>query len=255
MLDFILKVVSGRILAPFLMKMNSVPLADTALTQLKASYIVTVGLGRLSMDTAGKQLLRLLIMRTIRKKRESEPTDSLPAEKNALPAKWQEWIELNSAKLLNYARQQTRCEHDAEDVLQDSIARMWKLRDRCPNGVPAMSFAYQTIRCRAIDVGRQLDRRSAREDVTCQLLKTERGEWFEDNIVEKRENAVMLGKALRALPSKLREVIELKIWGGLTFAQIAKKVGAPLNTVTSRYRYALAHLRREVVPMQLDVSS
>ncbi|MDA0813671.1 MAG: RNA polymerase sigma factor [Verrucomicrobia bacterium] len=179
----------------------------------------------------------------------------MPADKNAIPAKWQEWIELNNAKLLNYARQQTRCEHDAEDVLQDAIARMWKLRDRCPDGVPAMSFAYQTIRCRAIDIGRQLDRRSIREDVTYQLQDTERGEWFEDNVVEKREIAVMLGQALRALPSKLREVIEVKIWGGLTFAQIAKKVGAPLNTVTSRYRYALAHLRRQVVPLQLDTRS
>ena len=118
-----------------------------------------------------------------------------------------------------------------------------------------MSFAYQTIRCRAIDIGRQLDRRSIREDVTYQLQDTERGEWFEDNVVEKREIAVMLGQALRALPSKLREVIEVKIWGGLTFAQIAKKVGAPLNTVTSRYRYALAHLRRQVVPLQLDTRS
>lgn len=166
---------------------------------------------------------------------------------------WQAWIEKNSAKLLNYARQQTRCEHDAEDVLQDAIARMWKQREKCPAGVPAMSFAYQTIRCRAIDVGRQLDRRSAREEATYQIMETENGPWFEDTIVEKRERAVVLRKALRDLPSKLREVIELKIWGGLTFAQIAKKVGAPLNTVTSRYRYALAHLRREVVPMRLDL--
>ncbi|MEZ5328330.1 MAG: RNA polymerase sigma factor [Verrucomicrobiales bacterium] len=194
-------------------------------------------------------------MRTIRKKPKSQKNSCLTGEADALPARWQEWIELNSAKLLNYARQQTRCEHDAEDVLQDSIARMWKLRRRCPDGVPAMSFAYQTIRCRAIDIGRQLDRRSAREDVTCQLMETEKGEWFEDDLVEKREVAGILRKALRGLPSKLREVIELKIWGGLTFAQIAKKVGAPLNTVTSRYRYALAHLRREVVPLQLDLGA
>ena len=165
---------------------------------------------------------------------------------------WQQWLADNRTKLLNYARQQTRNEHDAEDVLQDSIARMWKLRERCPDGVPAMSFAYQTIRCRAIDVGRQLDRRSVREDISWQMMETEKGEWFEDDIVEKRERANLLISALRSLPKKLREVIELKIWGGLTFAQIASKVGAPLNTVTSRYRYALARLRREVVPLQLD---
>ena len=193
-------------------------------------------------------------MRSIRKKRRTATVAvKQVSQKNALPQKWQSWLEDNSAKLLNYSRQQTRSEHDAEDVLQDAIARMWKLRDRCPEGVPAMSFAYQTIRCRAIDVGRQLDRRTAREDATCQMMETEKGEWFEDDLVEKRERSAVLRKALRDLPSKLREVIELKIWGGLTFAQIAKKVGAPLNTVTSRYRYALAHLRREVVPLRLDL--
>ena len=170
----------------------------------------------------------------------------------ALPVQWKQWLAANRAKLFNYARQQTRSQEDAEDVLQDSIARMWKHRDRCPDGVPAISFAYQTIRCRAIDVGRQQDRRTAREDATCQMMVTEKGQWFEDDTIEKRERAAMLKRALLELPAKLREVIELKIWGGLTFAQIAKKVGAPLNTVTSRYRYALAHLRRDVLPMRAD---
>lgn len=234
-------------------------------------------------DTAGKQNItsteQLLSMRSIIKKRElgkrsgtageagghgregghqseeSEGGDCGHGVHEVLSGQWQQWqqwLAENGARLLHYARRQTRNEHDAEDVVQDSVVRMWKLRDRCPDGVPALSFAFQTIRCRAIDIGRQLDRRRAREDATFRLMQAGNGEWVEDGLVEKRERSAVLRKALLSLPVKLREVIELKIWGDLTFAEIAGKVGAPLNTVTSRYRYALARLRREVLPLRPD---
>jgi DNA-directed RNA polymerase specialized sigma24 family protein len=35
----------------------------------------------------------------------------------------------------------------------------------------------------------------------------------------------------------------MRIWGGLSFPQIAAALDAPVNTVSSRYRYALAKLR------------
>jgi RNA polymerase sigma-70 factor (ECF subfamily) len=38
----------------------------------------------------------------------------------------------------------------------------------------------------------------------------------------------------------------LKIWGELTFAQIATQLGVPPGTVASRYRYALAALRQHL---------
>jgi len=38
----------------------------------------------------------------------------------------------------------------------------------------------------------------------------------------------------------------MKIWGGLTFAQIAEALGVPLNTAASRYRYALQRLEAEL---------
>jgi len=39
-------------------------------------------------------------------------------------------------------------------------------------------------------------------------------------------------------------VITLKIWGGLTFAEIAAALEIPANTAASRYRYGLAELRK-----------
>ena len=52
--------------------------------------------------------------------------------------------------------------------------------------------------------------------------------------------------ALRELPDEQREVLGLKIWGDLTFDQVAEQLDLPPNTAASRYRYALAALRREL---------
>ena len=41
-----------------------------------------------------------------------------------------------------------------------------------------------------------------------------------------------------------REVITLKIWGGLTFAEIAEALELNPHTAASRYRYGLEELRK-----------
>src|SRR5262249_37983402 len=54
--------------------------------------------------------------------------------------------------------------------------------------------------------------------------------------------------ALRSLPGEQREVLVLRIWGGLTFAEIATALDQSINTVASRHRYALDALRRQLKP-------
>jgi len=58
-----------------------------------------------------------------------------------------------------------------------------------------------------------------------------------------RERGSRLERALAALPREQREVVALKIDGGLTFAQVAEVLGISPNTAASRYRYALGRLR------------
>ena len=49
--------------------------------------------------------------------------------------------------------------------------------------------------------------------------------------------------ALTALPPEQREIVVMKIDGGLTFAQIAQALSISPNTAASRYRYAMEKLR------------
>jgi RNA polymerase sigma-70 factor (ECF subfamily) len=57
------------------------------------------------------------------------------------------------------------------------------------------------------------------------------------------EETESLHRALQALPSEQREVIVLKIDGGLTFEEIAEVFSISANTAASRYRYGLEKMR------------
>jgi len=147
---------------------------------------------------------------------------------------WRAWLRRSGPRFLLYARQQTRTRSDAEDVLQDALVESWKRS----GGMPADALVFSTIRRRAIDLARSNDRRHVREE--------EAGapdtEWFSPD-VEERETQHLLEEAVKSLQPIYREVVTLKVWGDLTFQEIAEATGVPLNTAASRYRYALDGLR------------
>lgn len=58
-----------------------------------------------------------------------------------------------------------------------------------------------------------------------------------------------LAEALGALPPEQRAVAHLKLWEGLTFAEIAEALDIPANTAASRYRYAIDKLQGLLRPL------
>jgi RNA polymerase sigma-70 factor (ECF subfamily) len=54
----------------------------------------------------------------------------------------------------------------------------------------------------------------------------------------------LIQEAMSKLQEVYREVVTLKTWGGLTFAEIAEALEIPANTAASRYRYGLEELRK-----------
>ena len=54
-----------------------------------------------------------------------------------------------------------------------------------------------------------------------------------------------IDEALRKLPPDQREVVHLKVFEGLTFQEIAEVAGESINTIASRYRYAMDKLRAD----------
>ena len=60
------------------------------------------------------------------------------------------------------------------------------------------------------------------------------------------DEVLNLQQALRDLPEEQRETVFLKVWSGLTLLEISEITQTPLNTVASRYRYALEKLRERL---------
>jgi RNA polymerase sigma-70 factor, ECF subfamily len=175
--------------------------------------------------------------------------------RHQLDESWKPWFAKHGSRLLMFARQQTRTETDAEDVLQDAMVRLWKsdMIELSEEGSrdPSLAAAFTHIRRAAIDQARKNIRRANREDRAMEMDEYSDIVWF-DNTLEQDERASQIEAALKTLPEYYREVISLKIWGDLTFEEIAETLDIPMNTAASRYRYALEKLRRTLTPAKLS---
>jgi RNA polymerase sigma-70 factor (ECF subfamily) len=133
---------------------------------------------------------------------------------------------------------------EAEDAVQDVFVELARSRHRLPGIVDLEAYVFtmlhhvigrrrrrQAVERRAVErIG--ADRRSAGG------LVQEPGMPADDD----------LAAAVARLPTAQREVVSLKIDGGLTFAQIAAVLGTNINTAAGRYRAALDKLRAAVTP-------
>ncbi|NNC89683.1 MAG: sigma-70 family RNA polymerase sigma factor [Akkermansiaceae bacterium] len=169
---------------------------------------------------------------------------------------WREWLVEHGDKLLLFARQQTRRQADAEDVLQEALVKLARKVEKGEfvGGREAwMPFMYTQIRREAIDLGRRNDRRRKREErvVGDELgLKGSEDDWFEGAGYDEERRQMMEG-ALQELPKKFSEVIVMKIWGGRTFAEIGEILDISMNTAASRYRYGIEALRKKLTGARL----
>ena len=150
---------------------------------------------------------------------------------------WRRWIADHAPKLLLFARQTARSEADAQDLVQEALVECWQ---RNGARIPPLPLLIATVRRRAIDLARREDRRVNREQ-TVALYDTQ--PWF-DTGVEQREFSRLIQAAMAELPPEQREVITLKIWGEMKFAEIGVALGIPANTAASRFRYGLSELRK-----------
>jgi RNA polymerase sigma-70 factor (ECF subfamily) len=156
---------------------------------------------------------------------------------------WKEWFQLHGPKLLLCARQWTRSLADAEDVVQEAFVRFWRHQRALP-GDP-VALLVTSVRRAAFDRARRDLRRTAREERVAEGEENHPALFATS--LENDDRRAAIESALQRLPAEQREVLVLKIWSELTFEEIATQLDIPPNTAASRYRYALAALRKELI--------
>jgi RNA polymerase sigma-70 factor (ECF subfamily) len=141
--------------------------------------------------------------------------------------------------LVLFARQFVRTGADAEDIVQEAFVRFWRKQHSIAN----RGLLYATVRSVALDLLRR-DIRRARREATASLDMEQTTEpQFDFDDGSQRE----LAAAVQLLPVEQREVLVMKIWNELTFAEIGAALEISQNTAASRYRYALAALKKNFV--------
>jgi RNA polymerase sigma-70 factor (ECF subfamily) len=130
----------------------------------------------------------------------------------------------------------------ARDAVQEAFVRLLR-REAVPSNMRA--WLYRTVRSAAIDRLRSDQRRHRRE----QHVATDRTTWFEAHPGDAMD-AAQAQAALATLPDEQREAIVLRLWSGLSLAEVAEVCQAPVSTVFSRYRAGLAAVRKQLVPAE-----
>src|SRR5436309_3103711 len=137
--------------------------------------------------------------------------------------------------LLLFARQWVRSAADAEDIVQEAFVKFWRRNHKIDN----RALLYAAVHSIALDFIRRDSRRARREA----NAMAESGEFTEPQFEFEDDTQRVLAEAIDRLPREQREVVTMKIWNELTFAEIAGALGISQNTAASRYRYALATLK------------
>jgi RNA polymerase sigma factor (sigma-70 family) len=135
--------------------------------------------------------------------------------------------------LVLFARQ---WRHDcAEDVVQEAFLRLMRLAEPPQDPV---AWLFAAVRNGSNFQLRAQKRRKIRENQSL----GEKTPWF--NPTEGEDELVA---ELQSLPFDCRTVIVAKIWGELTFEQIADMVGSSRSSVHRKYNEGLARLRKKWV--------
>lgn len=155
-----------------------------------------------------------------------------------------------AATVFGLAKRITGRVEDAEEVVQDVFAQVWRQATRYegPRATVA-GWIVMLTRTRAID---RLRARSARPDLAAGMdpnamapLHAEGPD--PEQIALGAEDARGVHDALRRLPEAQRSLVELAYYDGLTHAQIAARTGIPLGTVKTRLRTAMMTMRDALV--------
>lgn len=140
----------------------------------------------------------------------------------------------HAAALELYAAQWT---DSAADIVQDAFVQLVK-QSRTPDH--PVAWLFRVVRNRAVSTIRSEGRRRRRESTVREVAP----DWFVPN--HDGIDAATAALALQSLPDEEREVVITRIWGGLTFEEIAEVLGSSSSTVHRKYESALASLRERL---------
>ncbi len=157
-------------------------------------------------------------------------------------------FDLTSQRLVRYAATITRNQHDAEDAVQATLVRVaGQMHFLCEAHDP-WPYLLRMVRNEALLILRRKKRWSLIANLSDLLTRRLVDE------VEREESHRAVWTALRTLPTEQAEVVVLKIWEEMTFAEIGQILEVSTFTAASRYRYAMLKLSHKLTAAHVEVA-
>ena len=139
------------------------------------------------------------------------------------------------AALRLYAATWTR---SPDDCVQQALIKL-SVAEPLPQNLNA--WLFRVVRNEAVSQARSERRRRRRE----QRVAADQTDLFTPEF-DSEVTVDELATALNTLTSDLREVVVAKIWGGLTFAEIAEAVSCSSSAAHRRYQSGLEQLKEKL---------
>jgi RNA polymerase sigma factor (sigma-70 family) len=173
---------------------------------------------------------------------------TLPAERQRDAALTQA-VHQERKRLSDFIRRRVGNEADAEDILQDVLAQLVSSYSVTEPIEQVTAWLFRVARNRIID----WYRRKRPESLPATSKDADAPLNLEDILFDPRQNPdrvyarslvwTELADALDDLPEDQRQVFVWHELEGRSFKEMSEETGVPLNTLLSRKRYAVLHLR------------
>jgi RNA polymerase sigma-70 factor (ECF subfamily) len=140
-------------------------------------------------------------------------------------------LDQHGGALALYAAQWTDA---ADDCVQEALVELAR-QPTSPENV--VGWLYRVVKHRALNAARGRSRRREREIESWRRRLIHEGPAAADR--------ADLLEAVERLPADQRELIVLRVWGGLSFAEIAEATDVATSTAYRKYQEAIESLRQQ----------
>ena len=148
-------------------------------------------------------------------------------------------IENEQDKLFRFAYMRVGNREDAEDIVQDVFLKLYASDENLKHIRDLEHYLMHSISNSCQDYHRRNKFDMVSIDEACQLAE-ENEDW------QIHEEYLRINRLLATLSDEQAEIVRLKCYDGLKFREIAKILEIPEATAKSRYRYAIAHLQKDI---------
>jgi RNA polymerase sigma-70 factor, ECF subfamily len=163
-------------------------------------------------------------------------------------------LERHRRPVFNFLVRSVGDQNQAEDLLQEVFLRVVRGAEGYSRQAKFTTWLYTIARNLCVDAQRRGKfRKTTSLDATTDGADGEEGTPLMDRIADGQQSTERqaighelrgkLEEAISALSGEQREVFLMREVSGMPFKEIADVIGCPENTVKSRMRYALEHLR------------